>query len=200
MREFRGQATKLRLQAAIQTMALSRGGFVPSLENLPILICTNPRNSGTGANFAAFAKFVACTRITPRTDPRNSATGANFAACAKFVACTRITPRTNPRNSATGANLPIFIWAGEVYLMEDSLENLAILICTDPRNSATGANFAACAKFVACTRITPRTDPRNSATGANLPIFIWAGEVYLMEDCPRNSLRRPVCRTLSTSC
>jgi hypothetical protein len=62
-----------------------------SLENLAILICGNPRNSGTGANFAAFAKFVACTRITPRTDPRNSATGANFAALAKFVACTRIT-------------------------------------------------------------------------------------------------------------
>ena len=35
------------------------------------------------------------------------------------------------------------------------------------------------------TRITPRTKPRNSATGANLPIFIWAGEVHLMEDCPR---------------
>ena len=58
------------------------------------------------------------------------------------------------------------------------------------RNSGTGANFAAFAKFVACTRITPRTNPRNSATGANLPIFIWAGEVYLMEDCPRIALPR----------
>jgi hypothetical protein len=70
-----------------------------------------------------------------------------------------------------------------------SLENLAILICGNPRNSGTGANFAAFAKFVACTRITPRTNPRNSATGANLPIFTWAGEVYLMEDRPRITLK-----------
>jgi len=72
-----------------------------------------------------------------------------------------------------------------------SLENLAILICGTPRNSGTGANFAAFAKFVACSRITPRINPRNSATGANLPIFIWAGEVYLMEDCPRIALAEP---------
>ncbi len=128
-------------------MAASTRSFVASLENLAILICGNPRNSGTGANFAACAKFVACTRITLPAPARAIRRPARISPPLRNSWPVPELP--SPHQPAQFGDRREFRRLCEIRGLYPNYPPR-----TSPRNSGTGANFAACAKFVACTRIT----------------------------------------------